>query len=32
MSHMGTACHTEHNAQGMLPHHSFSLLISVECA
>jgi len=31
-SHMGIAYHLEHNGQDMLPHHSFSLLISVECA
>jgi len=25
------AYHVEYNAQGKSPHHSFSLLISVEC-
>ena len=29
-SHTGIAYHVEHNAQGMPPHHSFSLLISVK--
>jgi len=27
----GIAYHVEHNAYGMLPHHNFSLLISIEC-
>jgi len=30
-SHTGIP-YVEHNAQGTPPHHSFSLLISVECA
>jgi len=30
-SYTDIAYHVEHNAQGMPPHHSFSLLISVEC-
>jgi len=32
MSHMGIAYLVEHNAQGTLLHHGFSLLINVECA
>jgi len=28
-SHMGTAYHVEHHAQGTPQHHGFSLLISV---
>jgi len=31
-SHTGIAYHLEHNTQGTLPHHGFSLLISIECA
>jgi len=31
-SHTGIAHRVEHDAQGTLLHHSFSLLISVECA
>jgi len=30
-SHPGMATHVEHNAQDTPFHHSFSLLISVEC-
>ena len=29
MSHTGITYRIEHNAQGTLPHHGFSLLISV---
>jgi len=32
MSHTGIAYHVEHNAQGMLPHHGFSLFVNIECA